>query len=143
MFYYRGLGIVTALAFSTRFYNISVPSSVCWDETHFGSMASSYFNRTYFVDVHPPLAKMMIALSGLLTGFDGKFEFRPGQNYITAERSIDFIGMRVLCAACGSLVIPLMYSTVEIMTRSKGAALITSGLLVCFILNMYVLMKLS
>ncbi|GBM93853.1 Protein O-mannosyl-transferase 2 [Araneus ventricosus] len=48
---------VTFLGAATRLYKIEEPDHVCWDETHFGKMASWYINRTFFFDVHPPLAK--------------------------------------------------------------------------------------
>ncbi|GFV94031.1 protein O-mannosyl-transferase 2 [Trichonephila clavipes] len=54
---------------TTRLYKIDNPDHVCWDETHFGKMASWYINNTFFFDVHPPLAKMLIGLSGKLTGY--------------------------------------------------------------------------
>ncbi|XP_046594300.1 protein O-mannosyl-transferase 2 isoform X10 [Neodiprion lecontei] len=43
---------------TTRFYKVTEPDHVCWDETHFGKMGSWYINRTFFFDVHPPLGKM-------------------------------------------------------------------------------------
>ncbi|KAJ8968137.1 hypothetical protein NQ317_007863 [Molorchus minor] len=65
----------------TRFYKVSEPDHICWDETHFGKMGSWYINRTFFFDVHPPLGKMLIGLSGYLTGYDGTFPFdKPGTN---------------------------------------------------------------
>uniref|UniRef100_A0A170VJ53 Protein O-mannosyl-transferase 2 n=1 Tax=Triatoma infestans TaxID=30076 RepID=A0A170VJ53_TRIIF len=66
---------VAIISFATRFYNVTVPDHVCWDETHFGKMGSWYINRTFFLYVHPPLGKMLIALSGYLTGYDGSFLF--------------------------------------------------------------------
>lgn len=45
-------------------------------------MASWYINRTFFFDVHPPLAKMLIALSGKLTGYNGTYAFeKPSDKY--------------------------------------------------------------
>ncbi|CAI4216280.1 unnamed protein product [Parascedosporium putredinis] len=47
--------VITALAFVTRFWGISHPNEVVFDEVHFGKFASYYLERTYFFDVHPPL----------------------------------------------------------------------------------------
>ena len=33
------------------------------------------------MDVHPPLAKMLIALTGWLAGFDGEFDFKEIGKY--------------------------------------------------------------
>uniref|UniRef100_A0A1A9WTR6 Protein O-mannosyl-transferase 2 n=1 Tax=Glossina brevipalpis TaxID=37001 RepID=A0A1A9WTR6_9MUSC len=51
---------VVLLTICTRYYNITQPDHVCWDETHFGKMGSWYINRTFFFDVHPPLGKVSI-----------------------------------------------------------------------------------
>lgn len=51
--------MITVAAFATRFYKISEPNHVCWDETHFGKMGSWYINHTFFFDVHPPLGKVV------------------------------------------------------------------------------------
>ncbi|TRY55370.1 hypothetical protein DNTS_034398 [Danionella cerebrum] len=61
------LVLVLVLSVCTRFYKITEPPHVCWDETHFGKMGSYYINRTFFFDVHPPLGKMLIGLAGYLT----------------------------------------------------------------------------
>lgn len=77
----------------TRFYKVTEPDHVCWDEAHFGKMGSWYINRTFFFDVHPPLGKMLIALSGYLTGYDGTFSFeKPGDKYV----NVNYVGMRIV-----------------------------------------------
>lgn len=64
-----------------------------WDETHFGKMGSWYINRTFFFDVHPPLGKMLIGLSGKLTGYNGTFAFgKPGDKY----EDHNYVGMRIV-----------------------------------------------
>ncbi|TDG38780.1 hypothetical protein AWZ03_014799 [Drosophila navojoa] len=52
------LGLVLLFTFATRFYKVTEPDHICWDETHFGKMGSWYINRTFFFDVHPPLGKV-------------------------------------------------------------------------------------
>ena len=47
-----------------------------FDEVHFGKFASKYIKTQYFVDVHPPLAKLLITLAGFVFGYDGHFEFK-------------------------------------------------------------------
>lgn len=133
--------VIVALTAGTRFYKVTEPKHVCWDETHFGKMGSWYINRTFFFDVHPPLGKMLIALSGYLTGYDGKFPFeKPGDKY----ENVNYVGMRVFCTFLGSTIVPLSFLTVWDLTKSLRAATI-SGLLVLFdigllTLNQYILL---
>lgn len=47
-----------------------------FDEVHFGGFAAKYIKRKFFMDVHPPLAKMLITLSAFIGGFDGQFDFK-------------------------------------------------------------------
>lgn len=75
---------MTALAFATRFWGISHPDSVVFDEVHFGAFAGQYIRREYYFDVHPPLAKMLNGLAGWFVGFDGEFGFEQiGDSYVT------------------------------------------------------------
>ncbi|CAI8001905.1 Protein O-mannosyl-transferase 2 [Geodia barretti] len=107
--YWTGLAVVTLASALTRFYSITEPRHVAWDETHFGKHASWYIQGQFFFDVHPPLGKLVIAIAGVLTGYNGSFEFKePGQKYDDTP----YIGMRVVCALMGLLLVPLCYLTV-------------------------------
>lgn len=124
-FYFRAIVLVTLVSFLTRFYKIDEPAHVCWDETHFGKMASWYLNRTFFFDVHPPLGKMLIALSGHLTGYDGKFAFdKPGDQY---DNYSQYLGMRIFCATLGSLIVPLVFVGTKSISKSDVSALVASS----------------
>ncbi|XP_063079994.1 protein O-mannosyl-transferase 2-like [Engraulis encrasicolus] len=119
--------LVTVLSFATRFYKLMEPDHVCWDETHFGKMANWYINRTFFLDVHPPLGKMLIGLSGYLTGYNGSFPFtKPGDKF----EEHHYGGMRGMCAAFGAGLPVLAYLTVVEVSGSTSAALITAALLI-------------
>ncbi|XP_052756481.1 protein O-mannosyl-transferase 2 [Galleria mellonella] len=133
--------VVCGATFLTRFYKVLEPDHVCWDETHFGKMASWYINRTFFFDVHPPLGKMLIALSGKLTGYDGTFPFeKPGDKYDSAR----YQGMRIFCTTLGALIIPLTFLTIWEMTKSLDSTFIGTILLLCDVgfltLNRYILL---
>ncbi|KAJ2942084.1 hypothetical protein O0L34_g11001 [Tuta absoluta] len=134
-------GILCGATFLTRFYKVLEPDHVCWDETHFGKMASWYINRTFFFDVHPPLGKMLIALSGKLTGYDGTFPFeKPGDKYDGAK----YEGMRIFCTTLGALTVPLTFLTIWEMTKSLESTFIGTMLLLCDVgfmtLNRYILL---
>ncbi|CAH1263588.1 POMT2 [Branchiostoma lanceolatum] len=132
---------IVALTLGTRFYKLEEPDHICWDETHFGKMGSYYINRTFFFDVHPPLGKMLIGLSGHLTGYDGTFPFeKPGDNYGETK----YIGMRTFCVSLGSTVVPLAFLTVWELTWSLPAASVAAALLLfdtgCLTLSQYILL---
>ncbi|KAK9468350.1 Dolichyl-phosphate-mannose-protein mannosyltransferase-domain-containing protein [Lipomyces arxii] len=103
---------MTGLAVVVRLYKIWQPTSVVFDEVHFGGFASKYIKGRYFMDVHPPLAKMLIALAGYVAGFDGSFDFKEiGKDYI--ENGVPYVAMRMLPATLGVLVVPVAYLTLK------------------------------
>ena len=114
---------------------------MCWDETHFGKMASWYINRTFFFDVHPPLGKMMIAAMGYTTGYNGTHPFeKPGDLY----EDHHWLGMRAGCTLLGCAIVPFCFMTVWNFTHSITASFLTGWLLVfdigVIILNRYILL---
>ncbi|XP_035213092.1 protein O-mannosyl-transferase 2-like isoform X1 [Stegodyphus dumicola] len=112
-------GVLTLLAVGTRLYKIEEPDHVCWDETHFGKMGSWYINHTFFFDVHPPLGKMLIGLSGKLTGYNGTFAFnKPGDKYGDHK----YLGMRLFCVFLGICIIPFSFLIVWELTNSLSAS---------------------
>ncbi|XP_071453638.1 protein O-mannosyl-transferase 2 [Hetaerina americana] len=124
-----------------RFYKVSEPDHVCWDETHFGKMGSWYINRTFFFDVHPPLGKMLIGLSGYLTGYDGKFAFeKPGDKY----DGVNYVGMRVFCTFLGACIVPFGFVAVWELTHSLSAATLSASFILFDVglltLNQYILL---
>ncbi|KAH8677231.1 family 39 glycosyltransferase [Ilyonectria robusta] len=119
---------VTILATIVRVFKIFQPTSVVFDEVHFGGFASKYIKGKFFMDVHPPLAKMLIALTGWIAGFDGKFDFKEiGKDYL--EPGVPYVAMRMFPAICGVLLAPCMFLTLKAvgcrtMTATLGAGLI-------------------
>ena len=47
-----------------------------FDEVHFGKFAGKYIKTRYYVDVLPPLAKLLITLAGWMFGYNGDFDFK-------------------------------------------------------------------
>ena len=80
------------------------------------------------MDVHPPLAKLLITLAGWVAGFDGNFDFKDiGKDYL--EPKVPYVYMRALPAILGVLTIPTMFLSLKALgcktwTASMGAALL-------------------
>ncbi|KAM9910456.1 hypothetical protein OXX69_004487 [Metschnikowia pulcherrima] len=100
--------ILTSLAAYVRFFGISNNQSVVWDEAHFGKFGSYYIQREFYFDVHPPLGKLLVGLSGWLAGFDGEFKFDSGKPFPPGNH---FIYMRYFNCIFGVLCTPLAYYT--------------------------------
>lgn len=87
------------------------------------------------MDVHPPLAKLLITLAGWSAGFDGEFDFKDiGKDYL--EPGVPYVAMRLLPALLGVLTIPAAFLTLKVkgcttLTAAMGAALVTFGKYIC------------
>lgn len=128
------LGLLTFVALVVRFYHIERPSSVVFDEVHFGGFASEYLSRKFFMDVHPPLAKLLITFAAWLHGFKGQHSFRDiGLEYLTAPdmEQVPYVAMRSVGALFATLTVPLAYLTVRGLSMRPTSALL-AALLVIF-----------
>ncbi|KAJ3328364.1 Protein O-mannosyltransferase 2, partial [Blyttiomyces sp. JEL0837] len=117
--------VLTLLAFWTRFYKISWADFVVWDEAHFGKFASYYIKREFYFDVHPPLGKVLLGLSGHFVGYNGSFEFESGAKY---PAELNYAGMRIFCAVFGALMVPLAYYTGVQLKMSKAACALMAAM---------------
>ncbi|KAJ1773358.1 Protein O-mannosyltransferase 2 [Coemansia sp. RSA 1813] len=119
---------LTLLSAITRFYKIGWSDRVIWDEAHFGKFGAYYVNGTFYHDVHPPLAKMLVGFSEILTGFDGSFTFPSGKVY---PDNVNYTFMRLFNASFGVPMAPMAYYTLLNLGCSSNAALL-GGFFVCF-----------
>ncbi|KAF1804918.1 hypothetical protein FB192DRAFT_1276162 [Mucor lusitanicus] len=118
-----------AVSLPIRFKSLSYPDQVVFDEVHFGQQASYYITRKFYFDVHPPLAKMLMALVGWIAGYNGQFDFKEiGSEY---PSSVPYTTIRGLGALLGCLVVPLAYLTIRNAGHSRIAGAITA-LAICF-----------
>ncbi|KAI0476404.1 dolichyl-phosphate-mannose-protein mannosyltransferase 1 [Xylariaceae sp. FL0804] len=132
---YQVMFLVTILGAIVRLFRIYQPTSVVFDEVHFGGFASKYIKGKFFMDVHPPLAKLLITLFGWLAGFDGDFDFKEiGKDYL--EPGVPYVAMRMFPAICGILLVPTVFLTLKAVgcrtaTAALGASMIVfeNGLL--------------
>jgi len=112
----------TLLSCWTRFHGIGRAGVVVWDEAHFGKFGSHYLKREFYFDVHPPLGKMLVGLAGLLSGYNGGYEFKSGEEY---PEHVPYVAMRVMIATFGVAMVPLAwYTAVELGMSWKACHLV-------------------
>ena len=125
--------VFTLLSLFTRMYKIGINNHVVWDEAHFGKFGSYYLRHEFYHDVHPPLGKMLVGLSGYLAGYNGSWDFPSGNEY---PEYIDFVKMRLFQAVFSSLCVPFAYFT----CKSIGFSVYSTWLFTLMVLldNSYV-----
>lgn len=126
--YWRlALAAVVILAFATRFYRLDYPDEVVFDEVHFGKFAGYYLRRTYFFDVHPPLAKLFLAFAGWAIGYNGHFNFENiGDSYV--KNNVPYVGLRAFPATLGALTVPVVFFTMKESGYGLPATLVATSL---------------
>ncbi|KAJ3099454.1 Protein O-mannosyltransferase 2 [Phlyctochytrium planicorne] len=117
--------VFTIASLITRLYRIGWADFVVWDEAHFGKFAGFYVKREFYFDVHPPLGKMLLGLSGVLVGFNGTFQFDSGVKY---PADLNYTGMRIFAALFGAFMVPLAYLTAVQLRFSPAASIFLTTL---------------
>lgn len=103
-----GLLIVACVV---RLYALGFPNSVVFDEVHFGKFAAKYIKKEFFMDVHPPLAKMLYGWVGQLGGYDGEFPFKTIGDPFPPE--VPYYLMRLFPAVLGVGTVLFCYLTLR------------------------------
>ncbi|XP_075163865.1 protein O-mannosyltransferase rt [Haematobia irritans] len=121
--------VLFILAFVTRFYRLSYPRNVVFDELHYGKSVAHYMRNQFFFDTHPPLGKQLIAAVADSVGYDGNYTAsHVGSPY---ESTFPVFWMRLIPALCGSLLPSAVYSLLKEMSISRRSSFL-GGLLVVF-----------
>src|ERR1700753_495545 len=120
--------LFTFFAFFTRMYKIGLSPIVTWDEAHFGKFGSHYLKREFYFDVHPPLGKMLVGLSGYIAGYNGSFEFKSGETY---PAELNYTVMRVFNSTFGALCVPVAYYTAKELHFRKPTVWFVTLLVLC------------
>lgn len=123
---YRIIAALVVVALFIRMHKLGQPSSVVFDEVHFGGFASKYIQGRFFMDVHPPLAKLLITAAAWAGGFDGDFDFKDiGREYLHGKDTpVPYVMMRGMNALLGVATVPLAYLTLRgLSLRASTAAL--------------------
>ncbi|KAJ3344584.1 Protein O-mannosyltransferase 2 [Entophlyctis luteolus] len=113
-----------------------IRSTTFTDEAHFGKFASQYLKREFYFDVHPPMGKMLLGLSGYLSFYNGSFSFESGKDY---PPDVNYTGMRVFCGLFGAFMVPIAYFTGIQLHMSKRACI----LLACMVTYEIAILEIS
>ncbi|KAI8094797.1 Dolichyl-phosphate-mannose-protein mannosyltransferase-domain-containing protein [Thamnidium elegans] len=122
------LTMLTLFSFWTRFRLIGLSRKVIWDEAHFGKFGSFYLKNEFYHDVHPPLGKMLVGLSGKIANYNGSFTFDSGKEY---PEELDIHTMRIFNAAWGVMLVPIAFGTARLLKFSLVSSVL-AGFLVLF-----------
>ncbi len=111
---------MTAAAFFTYFWGYASPAELFWDENYHIASAQKYLHGVYFMEPHPPLGKLLIALGEWLVspaanGASDQFLVTHYAEELPAAFSL--AGFRLLPALLAWLAAPLLYLLLLAVTR--------------------------
>jgi Gpi18-like mannosyltransferase/predicted membrane-bound dolichyl-phosphate-mannose-protein mannosyltransferase len=103
------ISALLAVAALTRFWHLGHPNAIVFDEVHFvAEQARHYLHGEPFLDPHPPLAKLVIALGIMIFG-DHAWAWRVGN------------------AILGTLLVGITYLLGRRMMRARMAGALAAG----------------
>jgi dolichyl-phosphate-mannose-protein mannosyltransferase len=112
--------LLTAASLLLHFLGLGTPSSVVFDEVHWGGFVNSYCcSGAYFFDIHPPYAKLIAASIIKLGGYEGGQVFDAIGTPLT---DISPVLLRTTPAVFGSLIPVLIFTILLQLGVSRWGA---------------------
>jgi dolichyl-phosphate-mannose--protein O-mannosyl transferase len=126
------LAVVLLLSFLTYFHNFENPQGFYWDENYHIASAQKYQNGIFYMQQHPPLGKLLIALGEELLDASANDEQFISTSKATGNFSDGFsiTGYRVIPVFLAWMTAPLLFLVFLLLTRSPLIATLLSFLYV-------------
>lgn len=124
------IAVLLFLAIGTRFFAFGYPNQIVFDEFHFVQFTERYFDGKYYFDIHPPLAKLIMASTAVLVGHEPNTTFifnHIGQQYADSA----YKAYRAAVSIAGVLLALSLYVFAFQLFKNKLIAFL-SGFLAIF-----------
>ena len=123
--------LVTIISYTTYVVGYDKPQSLFWDENYHIASAQHYLNRDFFMEPHPPLGKLLIAL--------GEYTLRPNERFDQFKDTdhgkgdglpagFSFAGYRLIPTLLAWLTAPLLFVTAWLISGRVTLALLPAAL---------------
>lgn len=115
------LSFVLLLSFFTRFLGFSYPFNTFWDENYHVASAQKYIDHVMFMEPHPPLGKMLIALGEVIVNPNKSIDT---SGFLTTDYIRDFpagysfLGMRFIPVLLSTLSVILFFLILYLLSRN-------------------------
>ncbi len=122
---------VLLTSFFTYFYRYNSPQAPFWDENYYITDAQRILNGVYFMQIHPPLGKLLIAAGeALVNGNDSDAQFLDTEHAGEFPKDFSFAGYRLFPALLGWLGAVIFFACFLLLTRSPLLSTLLSFLYV-------------
>jgi dolichyl-phosphate-mannose--protein O-mannosyl transferase len=123
-------GVVIASCF-TYFDGYAFPAAPFWDENYHIASAQKYLHGIFFMELHPPLGKLLIALGEWLVRPNSITSWFVSADYATRfPEGFSFAGYRLVPALCGWATAPVLFAIAWRISRDAIVAACIAGLYV-------------
>jgi dolichyl-phosphate-mannose--protein O-mannosyl transferase len=116
-------------SFIVYFWQYDKPDAPYWDENYHIASAEKYLEGTYFMEPHPPLGKLIIALSEKVMGTNKSIDKKPmtETDFVNkVPEGYTFKGVRFLPTIFAALIPCLIFLILLLLTNSLLAAFTTA-----------------
>jgi dolichyl-phosphate-mannose--protein O-mannosyl transferase len=121
---------ILIIAFSTYFINYYNPSSVFWDENYHIASAQKYLSGVMYMEPHPPLGKMFIALGEWIVNPNANLDtaYFLDTNYIKKfPDGYSFVGVRLFPTLFGTFSSVLFFLILYRLSRRMDLSFLFSA----------------
>ncbi len=122
---------IIVLSFFTYAYNFGNPAALFWDENYHISSAQKYLNGVSFMEPHPPLGKLLIALGEKIVHPNALTNQFINTDYAqNPPAGFSFVGFRLFPTLLAWWTAPLLFVIFLLLTRRHLWAMLLSFLYV-------------